>query len=397
MNRINLIILLNCWWFVPIALRKQQILDSWFHRPAGKWCNSVRHTRWRLRWSIELCLSHSNCFRHRRYPNHHSKHHLHRQRGECARFDFLWSIYFVSFRWPVSSTPKSIGKTDEQTEWTIASEIDSGKKIRWNMFGIFQIRFKTTIANVFHFSSNNRWIMPPSSISKCSSLVPFKIINSAEFQSRIGKQMSLSEVWIEMMITQLVLPSGSSVSNAFSGYPEHVMLLYRQNSRADSSNISRNTSALPSLLKKKKKGINYFVKINWNWRTHHASVSGVNPAALAIPFLAGNFGWRSAYPNISFENLTLLLLVQEIRKVIYLPVYRIRLPCAESCYQTYLEHLDRRYCLSANCKHSHLHSKHSMLVGIRRDMLTLRSQYFSPDCFLAGHVARRNFLVVENH
>lgn len=43
----------------------------------------------------------------------------------------------------------------------------------------------------------------------------------------------------------LVLPSGRSVSKAFSAYAEHVMLLYLQNSFADSSNISLNTSARP--------------------------------------------------------------------------------------------------------------------------------------------------------
>lgn len=42
-----------------------------------------------------------------------------------------------------------------------------------------------TRAKVFHFSSSNRWIIPPSSMSKCSSFVPFRMINSAEFQSEI--------------------------------------------------------------------------------------------------------------------------------------------------------------------------------------------------------------------
>lgn len=71
----------------------------------------------------------------------------------------------------------------------------------------------------------------------------------------------------------LVLPSGSSVSSALSGYAEQVILLYLQNSRQDSSSISRKTSARP------------------NW---HASVSGVSPALFTIPLRAGNFGCRKA-------------------------------------------------------------------------------------------------------
>jgi len=73
----------------------------------------------------------------------------------------------------------------------------------------------------------------------------------------------------KMFLNLLVRPSGNKVSSAFSGYAEQVMLLYRQNSLALSSNISRNTSALPSL---------------------QASVSGVRPATFTIPLLAGSFG-----------------------------------------------------------------------------------------------------------
>lgn len=38
-------------------------------------------------------------------------------------------------------------------------------------------------ANVFHFSSNKRSMMPPSSMSRCSGLVPFRMMMSAAFQS----------------------------------------------------------------------------------------------------------------------------------------------------------------------------------------------------------------------
>lgn len=45
----------------------------------------------------------------------------------------------------------------------------------------------------------------------------------------------------------LVLPSGNKVSKALSVYAEHVILLYLQNSFADNSNISLNTSARPTI------------------------------------------------------------------------------------------------------------------------------------------------------
>lgn len=78
-------------------------------------------------------------------------------------------------------------------------------------------------------------------------------------------------------IDKLVLPSGSNVSNALRGYAEHVILLYLQNSRALSSNISRKTLVLANL---------------------HDSVSGVNLAAFIMPLLAGTLGCFKAYPNM---------------------------------------------------------------------------------------------------
>lgn len=71
------------------------------------------------------------------------------------------------------------------------------------------------------------------------------------------------------LLNKLVLPSGSNVSKALKGYAEHVMLLYLQNSRALSSNISRKTLVLANL---------------------HDKVNGVSPAAFIIPLLAGTFG-----------------------------------------------------------------------------------------------------------
>lgn len=95
-----------------------------------------------------------------------------------------------------------------------------------------------------------------------------------------------SKKWTEIAhseLNSLVRPSGSRVSNAFNGYPEQVMLLYRQNSLAESSNISRKTSARPSL---------------------QANVNGVRPASFTMPFLAGSFGCRNAYPNMSWIHKT---------------------------------------------------------------------------------------------
>lgn len=48
-----------------------------------------------------------------------------------------------------------------------------------------------TRAKVFHFSSRSFWIIPPSSMSRCSSFVPSKMINNTEFQS--GTQYKCSK------------------------------------------------------------------------------------------------------------------------------------------------------------------------------------------------------------
>jgi hypothetical protein len=40
-----------------------------------------------------------------------------------------------------------------------------------------------TMAKVFHFSSNNFAIIPPSNMFKCSGLVPFRMMINAEPQS----------------------------------------------------------------------------------------------------------------------------------------------------------------------------------------------------------------------
>jgi hypothetical protein len=115
-------------------------------------------------------------------------------------------------------------------------------------------------------------------MSKCSSLVPFKIMNRAEFQSGNNLYNFITHSWF---CYQLVRPSGKRVSKAFKKYAEHVILLYLQNSLAESSSISLNTSALPNL---------------------HANVKGVNPALFTIPLLAGSLGCLNAYPNMSLNR-----------------------------------------------------------------------------------------------
>lgn len=77
-----------------------------------------------------------------------------------------------------------------------------------------------------------------------------------------------------------------------------------------------------------------------------------------------------------------------------LPIYRRRRPYAKSYCRKCLERLDQRCYPAINCKHFHLHSKHSMPKDIHLNTPNPRNQYFWPDYDLVDLAAEKNFLKI---